>query len=132
MYRLPQIIFLLGLSFYLQAQSPHVSFFKMDCGAPVMQLIWGIPADAWNFEETEKPDFSKATDWVIGADSLRFNHYNTNFPLRGHQVSVDCRSCNETLVFSEARTECISCHDKVAGYEYTSPACFVCHPNGDS
>ena len=73
MYRLPQIIFLLGLTFSFQAQSPHGIDFKMCWGACHTADSWEIPANAWNFEEAEKSKFSKTTGWVIRADTLRCN-----------------------------------------------------------
>jgi len=64
------------------------------------------------------------------------NH--TFFPLSGpHNLScVDCHTTGSVYVFS-----CIDCHDhridrmadkhdEVAGYTYSSQACFQCHPNG--
>jgi len=107
MHRLSPIVFLLGLSFTLQAQSPHGAEFKMNCGACHTSDSWEISAEAWTFSEPVKPKFSTTTGWLIDPDTLRFNHFDTNFPLEGLHVFVDCRSCHESLVFSEAQTDCI-------------------------
>ena len=120
------IILLLGLSFILQAQSPHGADFKMNCSACHTSDSWEIPANAWDFRNPEKPNVSKTTGWVIKTDSLRFNHYDTKFPLEGQHITVDCRSCHETLVFSEAQTECISCHTDMHQLTVGSD-CARCH-----
>ncbi|MCC6410226.1 MAG: cytochrome c3 family protein [Saprospiraceae bacterium] len=44
---------------------------------------------------------------------MRFKHGKTEFPLTGQHTRVDCRSCHQTMVFSEASPQCISCHTDI-------------------
>ena len=110
MYRLPSIIALLGLAFAVAAQSPHGDQLKMDCAACHTPDGWEIPADSWHFEKVAKPRRSTTTGWIMGKDTLSFNHFNTEFPLEGRHATVDCRACHTSLVFSEVGSDCISCH----------------------
>ncbi len=104
------LLLLLGLTVNLYAQSPHGPDFKVNCAACHNSESWDIPAEAWDFEEEPKLKRSEMTGMVIDADTLKFNHFKTEFPLLGQHAAVDCRACHETLVFSEASTDCISCH----------------------
>jgi hypothetical protein len=74
---------------------------------------------------------TSATGWA-GAD---FDH---PFPITsGRHASASCSDCHTTSdyrVFS-----CLGCHEKsstdshhngVTGYQYSSQACYACHPNG--
>ena len=82
------IILLVGLlSEVIIAQSPHGDNFKMDCGL-----------------------CHKSVDWKVDPLAMKFEHSSTKFDLVGQHQAVDCRSCHETLVFSGAQQECISCH----------------------
>ena len=126
MHKLAVIAFIFGLTVTLQGQSPHGEDFKMNCGACHTADSWEIPADSWNFEKPSEPVISKTTGWRLASDSSRFNHYYTNFPLEGQHVSVDCRACHETLVFSEAQPECISCHTDMHNMTVGSD-CARCH-----
>ena len=82
--------------------------------------------DSWNFEESEKLKKSTATGWIIPEDTLKFNHFKTDFPLRGQHAKVDCRACHETLVFAEASSQCIDCHTDM--HEMTAGSdCIRCH-----
>ncbi len=107
MYRLPPVIGFLVLAVGAFAQSPHGANFKVNCAACHTSAGWEIPYDAW---DRNGPVFSRVTGWRIGWDTMGFDHNKTNFPLQGQHTRVDCRSCHETLVFSDAKTGCISCH----------------------
>ncbi|MGB5346697.1 MAG: hypothetical protein WBN23_11080 [Woeseia sp.] len=47
---------------------------------------------------------------VAWEDKLFFDHDLTSFPLLGHHVEQECAACHETHRFSDAPTECVSCH----------------------
>ena len=120
------IIALLGWMVSLLAQNPHGDDFKMNCAACHTSDSWEITVDSWNFERNPEIKISQTTGWVIGADSLKFNHFDTNFPLEGQHGSVDCRECHTALVFKEASTECISCHTDIHQMTVGSD-CVRCH-----
>lgn len=68
-------------------------------------------------------------DWSVLADSMKFNHQNTGFPLTGGHIWTDCRSCHVNLVFSHIGVACIDCHFDVHGGELGFE-CGNCHsPN---
>ena len=71
----------------LYAQSPHGTGLKADCS-----------------------DCHSSFGWEVNAETLRFSHEATAFPLEGQHARVDCRECHQTLVFPDASAECISCH----------------------
>ena len=77
MQKLSFIILLLfcGLNF---AQSPHGKNFDIDC------------------EECHSTD-----KWDIDYKKLNFNHSVTEFELIGQHKVLDCRTCHETIRFSE-------------------------------
>jgi hypothetical protein len=64
--------------------------------------------------------------WRVLADSLKFNHQNTGFPLSGGHSRVNCRDCHSNLVFSHIGVACTDCHMDVHGGELGSE-CKSCH-----
>ncbi|KAA3641677.1 MAG: hypothetical protein DWQ02_00155, partial [Bacteroidetes bacterium] len=126
MLRLSAILFLLGLTVCLTGQSPHGSEFTMNCAACHTSDSWEIPMDHWKFYEFPEEKISEMTGWVLESDTAFFNHFNTEFPLRASHKYVDCRLCHPTLVFSDAETTCISCHDDMHSQSVGND-CARCH-----
>ena len=81
---------LLFLVLRLSAQSPHGTDFKMDCG-----------------------ECHTSRGWKIDKKTLKFNHNTTGFALDGQHNKITCRLCHPTLIFSQARRECMACHTDV-------------------
>ena len=85
---LPFIIIFLFLAGRLFAQSPHgTSIGDMDCSS-----------------------CHESTTWKVEKNNIEFNHELTNFKLVGQHQIVDCRSCHKSLVFSDAKPNCFTCH----------------------
>ena len=85
------------------AQSPHgESLGKMDCVV------------------CHNPD-----GWEIAMDTFRYDH-GTTFPLEGRHLSVDCRACHSSLVFSEAPMQCVDCHEDMHSASVGND-CTRCH-----
>ncbi len=128
MRSLLSIFLLLGLTLSLHGQSPHGADFNTNCIACHTSDSWEISFDSWNFTPTTTPIISQITGLPLELpkDTLRFNHFNTAFPLIGQHASVDCRLCHETLVFSEANTTCVSCHIDIHNQTVGSE-CIRCH-----
>jgi len=49
-------------------------------------------------------------DWKTTKN--KFDHGLTRFPLLGKHVKVDCAKCHKSLSFADAKSACVSCHDK--------------------
>jgi len=64
--------------------------------------------------------------WTELARPVRFNHARTNFPLEGQHAKVSCRSCHQSLQFSEAPMECRDCHEDIHRGEL-GMTCQRCH-----
>ncbi|MBK9391096.1 MAG: hypothetical protein IPN68_13235 [Bacteroidetes bacterium] len=54
-----------------------------------------------------------SSGWTIDKKNYSFDHNTTNLPLTGQHTDVDCKQCHKTLVFSEAKSECIACHNDI-------------------
>jgi hypothetical protein len=102
----------------LFGQSPHGDDFKMNCAACHTSDSWDISLDKWNFDQPSRS--------MTAADSISFNHNDTDFPLEGGHASTDCRLCHEALVFQETSTDCISCHTDLHNMTVGSD-CARCH-----
>jgi len=91
---------------------------------------------------TSKPDFIKhphgenfniscnvchsTKGWKIDKEIYSFNHDSTDMPLIGQHKQVDCKLCHSTLVFSEAKNQCVECHNDM--HESTvGKDCNRCH-----
>ena len=101
MRSLPQIILFLGVGAGLYAQTPHGPDLKINCASCHSPEGWEISADFWQKESAVKnaaPGFPK------------FQHQTTRFALTGRHNAVDCKSCHQTLVFTDAKMDCNACH----------------------
>ncbi|MBK6963349.1 MAG: hypothetical protein IPH20_05235 [Bacteroidales bacterium] len=64
--------------------------------------------------------------WKVNPDSISFSHENTAMPLVGAHRQTNCRSCHESLVFTDADPACNACHTDI--HEQTvGPDCERCH-----
>ncbi len=64
--------------------------------------------------------------WHLDKEIYSFNHNSTLFPLAGEHTDVNCRECHPTLIFKDAKTQCIDCHTDV--HQATvGPDCSRCH-----
>ncbi len=124
MYRLSSIIVFLALTTGLWAQSPHGEDFKMDCAACHTSDSWEIASAFWTFDGPIPP--AELEGLKLPADSIRFDHGDTAFPLEGGHRATDCRLCHEALVFTNTSTECISCHTDLHNMTVGSD-CARCH-----
>ena len=80
----------IACSLQMQGQSPHGEGLKTDCSV-----------------------CHDPSGWMPLKKASAFNHDSTNFALEGTHVSVDCKSCHQSLVFSEATNQCNACHTDV-------------------
>ncbi|MEZ4918996.1 MAG: cytochrome c3 family protein [Saprospiraceae bacterium] len=90
------------------AQSPHGELLQLDCGACHTAAGWDIPFETWAPAKQNKDNPLNPS--AVQKLDIKFTHDSTLFPLTGRHALVDCRSCHESLVFSEASNECYSCH----------------------
>ena len=91
------------LGCYGYAQSPHGKELRISCNA-----------------------CHTSESWTVMRDTLDFDHDITRFPLEGQHEVIDCRQCHSTLVFSDAETNCTSCHLDI--HEGTvGQQCVRCH-----
>lgn len=105
MHRLSSIILLLlsvGVA-YAQTESPHGPELGVNCG-----------------------DCHNPGGWTEINETMAFNHDTTNFPLTGAHDQVDCKSCHQSLVFSEASLDCASCHTDIHSNSVGND-CARCH-----
>ncbi|MBN2174491.1 MAG: hypothetical protein JW731_10175 [Bacteroidales bacterium] len=103
MQRLSLIILLLALGAGLHAQSPHGDELTLECS-----------------------DCHTTKGWKLEPGTYSFNHNNTQFPLVGMHVDVDCKLCHTSLVFSKAEPDCVSCHTDLH-QETLGDDCARCH-----
>ena len=87
MFKLSSVITVILLSFNGLAQSPHGDRLEIKCD------VCHSPAN-----------------WLMKVENTTFNHSQTSYPLTGQHMAVDCKLCHVDLVFSNAKTTCISCH----------------------
>ena len=80
-------------------------------------------------------DCMKCHDMNAFRPASRFDHNETEFPLRGGHAEVDCKECHETAikngvdfqVFTDiAHNDCISCHDDPHTNHFKAN-CTQCH-----
>jgi hypothetical protein len=95
-------------------------------GADVVQEFYGLSSTCVDCHEDEhggqfglKPDCKECHGAEKGWEALYFDHNETNFPLEGKHIDVDCSQCHKSLPFDggEERVEykiekfeCIDCH----------------------
>ena len=88
MQKLSLVILMVFWALFVKAQeNPHGDDLTFDC---------------MDCHTTEGWTFSKAT--------AKFDHDVTQFKLEGQHIVTDCKSCHTSLVFSEAKANCIDCH----------------------
>ncbi len=97
---LPVTVF---LSVSLLAQSPHGDKFKVSCNV-----------------------CHTTNSWKLDRPNSAFDHDKTAWPLEGSHREADCRSCHQSLVFTEAKTACSDCHTDIHE-NTTGPDCGHCH-----
>ena len=90
------------LSFPLLAQSPHGEQLIQDCKTCHTAGSWGYESD------------------------LGFDHENTGFLLDGRHEELSCKDCHSTLVFEEAKSNCVFCHLDVHSMSVGND-CLRCH-----
>ena len=67
-----------------------------------------------------------SSGWHLDKEIYSFNHNATSFSLAGEHKEVDCRQCHPTLIFKDAKSQCIDCHNDV--HQATlGPDCSRCH-----
>lgn len=83
------IIFLIGT---VSEESPHGKDFKISCNK-----------------------CHSANSWELDKKIYSFDHSATKMPLTGQHKEVNCKSCHQNLIFSEAKkkNECKSCHSDI-------------------
>jgi len=68
--------------------------------------------------------------WTVDVNNISFKHEQTGFRLEGAHSEMGCKQCHTTLVFSEAQSSCISCHEDIheqtVGFD-----CQRCHNTTD-
>ena len=87
----------------LMADSPHGKDFKLSC-----DLCHS--SKGWKFDKT----------------IYAFDHNKTALPLSGQHISLECRQCHKSLVFSEASPACFDCHTDMHN-QTVGPDCQRCH-----
>ena len=87
----------------MQAQSPHGESFRVDCAG------------------CHHPG-----SWDINIDTFNFNHDTTRFALEGTHLFIDCKACHTSLIFDEAPSQCIDCHQEIHSMSVGND-CARCH-----
>lgn len=103
-----RILILLILSIALffskqQVDSPHGNDFKISCST-----------------------CHSSKNWQLDKEVYSFNHNKTKLPLIGQHKMINCRLCHATLIFNEAKSDCIDCH-KDLHQATTENDCSRCH-----
>lgn len=106
MHRLSSVILFFCWVALLPGQTPHGDSFKMDCAACHSPDGWEIPASSWIRGELVVPEDLADNQ---GAKQ-HFSHQQTEFPLSGQHLSVDCIDCHQALVFQATPSSCNTCH----------------------
>lgn len=67
--------------------------------------------------------------WHLDKEIYSFNHNSTLFPLTGEHAEVNCRQCHPTLIFKDAKTQCVDCHKSESLVRFDVPGvnCIDCH-----
>ena len=65
-------------------------------------------------------------NWKYDSKRSLFTHDITKFPLKGQHREVDCRLCHSSLIFEEANSACISCHQDIH-QQTIGDDCARCH-----
>lgn len=86
-YRALLILLLLITTSISWSQSPHGEKLRIDCAKCHNPL-----------------------NWTYDKLQSSFDHNNTEFPLKGQHINLDCRTCHESLQFEAAESSCFTCH----------------------
>jgi hypothetical protein len=116
------IILFLGFVASVMAQSPHGADLKIDCASCHSSAGWEIDANYWRNRTLVNPQAGTSKQW--------FDHEKTRFDLKGQHAVVDCKSCHESLVFSEVSSNCIACHTDVH-QQSVGVDCARCHSSAN-
>ena len=116
-------MFFLGVAANLFSQKPHGADLKIDCASCHSTAGWEISADFWKNPEPPK---LKNADRVGNSETPRFSHTNTDFTLKGQHTAIDCKTCHQTLVFSDASSLCNTCHTDLH-QQTVGTDCTRCH-----
>lgn len=58
----------------------------------------------------------------------KFNHNQSTFPLLGKHFLVDCKKCHMAVTFKDAKSDCLSCHEKEDVHKQRlGTTCSSCH-----
>ncbi len=63
-----------------------------------------------NHRQASFPTDCKLCHTTMGWDGANFNHNNTQFPLTGAHVPLQCSACHADGVYRGKSTACVSCH----------------------
>lgn len=90
--RILSFIIICGLFFLFRQQTvhPHGKEFKLSCSL------------------CHSPE-----GWTLDKKIYSFDHSTTKMPLTGQHSTIDCKSCHQTLVFKDVKTECYQCHTDI-------------------
>ena len=103
MRNLSLILFFLFLVIGVAGQeNPHGESLKVDCA-----------------------DCHTTQGWKVIKTS-GFDHDKTSFALEGQHKYTDCSGCHISLVFSDAKSGCINCHEDLH-HTTVGPDCAICH-----
>jgi predicted CXXCH cytochrome family protein len=100
------VLCLFLVAFNQETRSPHGKDFKVSCN-----------------------NCHSAKGWQLDKSVYSFDHGKTSFALTGQHVSINCRQCHPSLVFSEAKNECNECHKDIH-QSTTGSDCSRCHNSG--
>ncbi len=64
--------------------------------------------------------------WKLDKEVYAYDHNTSAFPLSGQHTAIGCRSCHPTLVFGDAKTQCVDCHTDMHN-QTVGPDCRRCH-----
>jgi len=100
-------LLILGLIIFFipgrQTDSPHGPDFKISC-----------------------TQCHSSKGWQLDKEIYSFDHNTTKMTLTGQHKEINCRQCHVSLVFSQAKSSCISCHKDVH-QGTTGMDCSRCH-----
>jgi hypothetical protein len=75
-------------------------------------------------EGTKCEDCHNEKSWT----KAEFDHSKSKFPLLGKHYKVECKKCHLTPAFKDAKSECVSCHEKDDAHKLRlGTQCETCH-----
>ncbi|MBK6765702.1 MAG: hypothetical protein IPG71_05020 [bacterium] len=108
-------------TFDFRLTGSHIQVKCLDCH--VGGVYDGTPTDCWSCHQD---DYNEQSDHVqnnfphdcavchntVDWEQATFNHSNTEFPLTGAHIEVDCQQCHVGGVYDGTPTDCWSCHEE--------------------